>query len=195
MAGAAAVISALTVSLSPAVAHPDSQVRIQVAGLHAGSALVVLHGGIASRGKWFRWVPLQRSGPDSWHAVLKAPGLYGVYPVRLRSASTMLTTAATLEILPPGYAREPGFDAPAQVAQWWAWVAQPGVVVKSITTWRSGFYTHRDPSLNRLLRVQFALLGNWPSMHLRRGSHVLYLSIARTRAGLPWRLLQTVAAP
>jgi hypothetical protein len=105
-----------------------------------------------------------------------------------------LTTAATLEILPPGYAREPGFDTPAQVAWWWAWVAQPGVVVKSITTWRSGFYTHRDPSLNRLLRVQFALLGNWPSMHLRRRSHVLYLSIARRRASMPWRLLQSVAA-
>ena len=84
MVGAAAIISAFTVSLSPAVAHPNSQVRVEVAGLHATSALVVLHGGIASRGKWFQWVPLQRTGTSSWHAVLETPGLYGVYPVRLR---------------------------------------------------------------------------------------------------------------
>src|SRR5579864_594027 len=139
MVGAAAVFSAFTVSLSPAVAQPNSQVRVEVAGLHATSALVVLHGGIATRGKWFQWVPLQRTGTSSWHAVLKTPGLYGVYPVRLRRAGTMLPTAATLEIVPPGYAREPGFDTPDQVAQWWAWVAQPGVVVKSVSTWRSGF--------------------------------------------------------
>jgi hypothetical protein len=186
---------AIAVSFSPAVARPDAQVRVNVTGLHATSALVVLHGGIASRGKWFSWVPLQHAGGDSWTANLQTPGLYGIYPLRLRVGGAVMTTQATVEIVPPGFARQPGFDTPAQVAQWWAWIAQPGVALTSISVWNAGFFTHRDPSLNQLLRVEFNLLGNWPSLHLNRGKHVLYLSVARERIGAPWRLLQTVSAP
>ncbi len=195
MPALAAAVATLAVSLSPAVAHPNGQTRIEVKGLHASSALVVLDGGIATRGKWFQWVPLRHADADTWSTTLKTPGLYGIYPVRLRVGPAVMPTDAALAIVPPGFAQEPGFDTPEQVAQWWAWIAQPGVVLKSVTTWRTGFYTHRNPALNRLLRVQFNLLGDWPSLHLRRGTHVLYLSVARQRTAAPWRLLQTVAAP
>jgi hypothetical protein len=104
-------------------------------------------------------------------------------------------TRETLEIVPPRFASQPGFDTPTQVAQWWAWLIPGGAAVKSIGTWRAGFYTHRDPTLNRLLRVTVQLFGDWPARHLRRGTNTLYLSVARLRPGAPWRLLEVVRAP
>lgn len=185
----------LSVIASPAAVHPDSQVHVTVTGLNAPSALVVLHGGIARRGKWFHWVPLRADGGGRWTAILKAPGLLGIYPVHVRVGRVVRTTDATVEVVPPRFTAQPGFAAPEQVAQWWAFNAKPGVMIKSVTTWRSGFFTHRDPVFNRLLRVQFRLLGNWPQQHLRPGEHVLYLSVARRTTSGAWRLLETVAAP
>jgi len=185
----------MSVYVSPAAVHPDAQVHVYVSDLNAPSALVVLHGGIARRGKWFQWVPLQPDGGGRWSAILQTPGLLGIYPVRVRVGRVVHPTTATVEVVPPRFTAQPGFSTPAQVAQWWAFVAKPGVMIKSVTTWRSGFYTHRDPTYNRLLRVEFQLLGNWPQMHLRRGPHVLYLSVARRLTSGPWRLLEVVTAP
>ena len=185
----------MTVVASPATVHPHAQVRVTVSGLSAPSALVVIHGGIARQGRWFRWVPLRSEGGGRWSALLQTPGLLGIYPIRVRSDGAEHTTSAMVEVVPPGFSAQPAFAAPTQVAQWWAWIAQPGVIIRSVTTWRSGFFTHRDPALNRLLRVQFQLLGDWPQLHLHAGLHVLYLSIARRTTGGPWRLLEVVTAP
>jgi hypothetical protein len=191
----AAAAAALTVALSSPTANPDAQIRVTVTGLHAHAALVVLHGGIARRGKWFHWVPLQRAGADAWSAVLKTPGIYGEYPVLVRADGAVRQTGQTVAVVPRGFASQPAFVTPAQVAQWWAWLVPSGVAVKTVSTWQSGFYSHRDPALNRLLRVSFSLLGDWQARHLRRGSHTLYLSVARARLGAPWRLLETVPSP
>jgi hypothetical protein len=191
----AAAAAALTVVLSSPTANPDAQVRVTVTGLHAHSALVVLHGGIARQGKWFHWVPLRRTGADAWSAVLKTPGLYGMYPIRVRADGVVRQTDQAVAVVPRGFASQPAFETPEQVAQWWAWLVPSGVAIKSVGTWQSGFYTHRDPTLNRLLRVSFSLLGDWQARHLRRGSHTLYLSVARARPGAPWRLLEAIPSP
>jgi hypothetical protein len=81
------------------------------------------------------------------------------------------------------------------VAQWWAWSAPPGIVLTAVRTWKAGFFTHRDPILNRLLAVRFKLLADWPAERLKRGDHTLYLNAARAAVGAPWRLLETVSAP
>lgn len=197
MTAFAAVVAAagMSVVAAPATVHPHAQVRVMVTGLNAPSALVVIHGGIARGGRWFQWVPLRSDGGGRWSALLQTPGFYGIYPVRVRVGSVVHATPATVDVVPPGFSAQPGFATPTQVAEWWAWIAQPGVVIRSVTTWRSGFYTHRDPSLNRLLRVQFQLLGNWPQQHLRVGTHVLYLSVARRTVGGSWRLLEVVSSP
>jgi hypothetical protein len=191
----AAAAAALTVALSSPTANPDAQVRVTVSGLHARTALIVLHGGIARRGKWFHWVPLRRMGADAWTAVLKTPGIYGEYPVLIRADGAVRETGEAVGVVPQGFASQPAFKTPAEVAQWWAWLVPSGVAVKTVNTWQSGFYSHRDPTLNRLLRVSFSLLGDWQARHLRRGSHTLYLSVARARPGAPWRLLETVPSP
>ena len=164
-------------------------------GLNARAALVVLHGGIARQGRWFGWVPLRSDGSGRWGALLQTPGLFGVYPVRVRVGNVVHLTAATVEVVPRGFSARPGFATPVQVAQWWAWIAKPGIVIRSVAPWHTGFYTHRDPEYNRLLRVQFQLLGNWPQQHLRAGAHVIYLSVARRATSSPWRLVETVTAP
>jgi hypothetical protein len=195
MPTAAALAGALTVALSSSTAQLDAEVRVDVSGIHARSALVVLHGGISRQGRWFHWVPLARNANGTWSALLKTPGFYGVYPLRVREDGSVRETTAVLSIVPPGFGGQPGFDTPTQVAQWWAFVARPGVVIRNVSLWRSGFYTHRDPTLNELIRVEFTLLADWPALHLRHGANVVYLSIARTRPAGPWRLLQLVRSP
>jgi hypothetical protein len=118
-----------------------------------------------------------------------------MYPVRVRVGGVTRDTNAVVQIVPPGFARQPGFDTPDQVAQWWAWSAPPGIVLTSVRTWKAGYFTHRDPTLNTFLQVRFKLLGDWRAQKLRRGAHTLYLNIARPAVGVPWRLLETVSAP
>jgi hypothetical protein len=187
--------SALHAGVTPSAAERDGQVRIEVSGLEAGSASVHLQGGIASGGRWFGWVALRDAGGGSWWTVLRAPGFLGVYPVVVRAGGIRHATHAVVAVLPRRFTSQPVFQKPEQVAQWWTRIAPPGADLKSVTTWGQGFFTHRDPAMNRLLRVQFRLLGDWPRMHLRRGPGEIFLSIARLRPGGGWRLLEAVGAP
>jgi hypothetical protein len=97
--------------------------------------------------------------------VLRAPGYLGVYPVEIRARGVLHETDAVVEVIPHGFVNRPGF------------------------------FTHRDPDLNRLLRVRFTQLRPWPQLHLRAGSRQIFLSVARLRSGGLWRLLEATAAP
>jgi hypothetical protein len=189
---ASAVISAVA---SPVVAAPDGQVRVSVYGLHAPAVSVHLNGGIAGGGRWFGWVALQDAGGGTWSTILRAPGYRGVYPVVVRTGGVTKPTDEVVSVLPRHWEKQPAFDTPEQVAQWWTRQAPSGASVERVTTWRSGFFTHRDPGLNRLLRVRFTLLGDWPAKRLGQGPHELFLSVARLRPGGRWRLLETASAP
>ncbi len=79
--------------------------------------------------------------------------------------------------------------------EWWRRQAPAGAELTSVSTWGAGFFTHRDPSLNRLLRVRFTLLGDWKARHLARGTYTRFFSVARTTVRGQWRLLQVVEAP
>jgi hypothetical protein len=195
LSAATFTVIAVSALVSPASPARGGQVLVKVDGLEAPSALVVLHGGVASGGRWFQWVPLRSSSSTSWWTILRAPGLMGMYPVLVQARGVTRDTNAVVQIVPPGFARQPGFDTADQVAQWWAWSAPPGIVLTSIQTWRAGYFTHRDPTLNTLLQVRFNLLSDWRAQKLKRGAHTLYLNIARRTVGSPWRLLETVSAP
>jgi hypothetical protein len=96
-------------------------------------------------------------GEHSWWTILRAPGFYGVYPVRVRAGGVTRETDAVVSVLPRGFAAQPGFDEPQQVPEWWRRQAPAGAELTSVSTWGAGFFTHREPSLNRLLRVRFTL--------------------------------------
>jgi hypothetical protein len=194
-AAGALVAASLTAAVSPSVAARDGQIRVVVTGLSAPAASVVVHGGIASEGKMFGWVALRSSGAGSWWTVLRAPGFLGVYPVQVRAGGILRQTGAVVSVLPRGFAAQPAFDKPAQVAEWWSRQAPAGTDLLSVTTWHAGFFTHRDPTLNRLLRVRFTLLGDWKAKRLARGTYTRWFSVARTSAQGQWRLLEIVEAP
>ncbi len=196
LVSAAALASGGThVAVQPAAAARDGMIRVAVTGVTAPAASVRIRGGLASRGRWFGWVPLIPTGPGSWRTVLRAPGFLGVYPVEVRAGGRIVDSNTFVRILPRGFAARPGFAKPALVAEWWARLAPPGATIRSVATWRRGFFTHRDARLNRLLVVRYDLLGAWPQQDLRRGAGTIYLSIARLGYAAPWRLLETVRAP
>jgi len=195
MIAALLAAASLGASVAPSVATPDGQFHVTVQGLCAPAASVVVHGGIASEGKMFGWVPLQSAGSCSWSTVLRAPGFLGVYPIRVLAGGVERDTGAVVSVLPHGYAAEPGFDEPEQIPEWWRRQAPAGATLESVTQWNAGFFTHRDPSLNRLLRVRFTLLGDWKAQRLARGTYTRYFSVARLKPGGQWRLLQIVEAP
>ena len=182
--------------VTPAVATRDGQVRVAITGAPALSAQVRVVGGLASGGKWFNWVALRSNGAGSWWTILRAPGYYGVYPLELRTPGRRAVELdSVVEILPKGFFARLAFREPRQVAQWWTRAAPAGAVLGSVSTWGSGFYTHRDLRFNRLLAVRFRLLGDWPRMHLHTGAGRIFLSIARVRSDGAWRLLETVTTP
>jgi hypothetical protein len=195
-AAAAALLAGANVhaTVAPSSATRDGQVRVAVTGISAPAVSVRLAGGIASGGKWFNWVALRPNGPGSWWTVLRAPGYLGVYPVEIRSGGVRQATDAVVEILPRGFVGKPGFDTPEHVAEWWTRISPAGATLARVSTWHTGFFTHRDPDLNRLLRVRFTLLRPWPQLHLKAGTQAIFLSVARLRPGGLWRLLETTHA-
>jgi hypothetical protein len=190
LATAALAAGSLEAAVTPTVASRDGMVQISVTGLHAQAAQVRILGGVASQGKWFGWVQLIPNGPETWRTVLRAPGFLGVYPVQVRVRGQITDTRAVVKILPRGFADQPAFFAPGEVAAWWArTVAQPRpTAIVSTTTWNQGFFTHRDPELNLLLKVAV-------KVPARTTAKTVYLSMARLRPTGPWRLLETVRSP
>jgi hypothetical protein len=191
----AAAVAALQVAVSPLAASRDGLVTIRVQGLAAPAASVVIHGGLASGGKMFGLVPLRDAGNGAWWTVLRAPGFYGVYPVRVRAEGRYRDTGALLRVLPRRFAAEPGVPAPAQVVEWWRRQAPQGVTIHAVSEWRAGFYFHRDQRYNRLLRVRFTLPAAWPQYRLAAGTQTRWFSVARLSVEGGWKLLELVAAP
>lgn len=178
----AALLAALAIGVSPQIPHRDGLVHVRVDGLGGKAAQVKIAGGLASGGRWFDWVPLHGN-----RALLRAPGFLGVYPVQVRLGRTVSEAGTLVKILPPGFERQPAFFTPREVVDWWAKRLPEGSSVRSAETWHSGFFTHRDPRFNLLLRASVELGGY--------GVRTYYLSMARLRPNGPWRLLETTTAP
>jgi hypothetical protein len=179
-------VSNVSAAVNPAIARRDGRVEVTVSGLPAAVAGVRIEGGLASLGHWFGWIPLQSSGSGSWHTLLRAPGYLGVYPVQVRAKRHVYDTGTQVRILPRGFAAQTGFFSPKEVADWWVKTTVPSGTLLSVATVHHGFYTHRDPDLNLLLKVHF---------QNGRVKQVKYLSIARLSASAAWRLLEVVEAP
>jgi hypothetical protein len=193
MTAAATIVAALMLAtgaqatVSPVVGKRDGLVYVTVTDVPAPAVQVRIAGGVASLGKWFGWVPLVQTGPASWRSVLRAPGFLGVYPLQVRTPSKTVEAGPVVRILPRGFAKQPAFFTPADVADWWARTSNQGKLV-SASEWHSGFFTHRDSRFNRLVRATVERPG-------RPGTVTMYVSVARLRADGPWRLLEAVQAP
>jgi hypothetical protein len=190
-----AAAALLQITAAPAQPAPDGLFRVTVSGLDAPAADVVVHGGIAGRGKMFGLVPLRALGRGRWTTTLRAPGFVGVYPLRVRAGGTYRETQTVVAILPPGFAREPSGSTPADAVQAWRLAAPQGATIATVSTWRAGFYYHRDQRYNRLLRVKFTLIGAWPRYGLAAGTYTTWFDVVRTAQTAPWRIAGLVDAP
>ena len=191
----AAAAAMLTIAVSPAAPAPNGQFRVQVSGLDAPAADVVVHGGVAGAGKMFGLVPLLPTGKGSWSTILRAPGFPGVYPIRVRAGGVYRETQTVLTILPRGFATAPAAATPAGVVEAWREASPGGATIETAATWRQGFYFHRDQRYNRLLKVRFVLLQGWPRWRLRAGTYTRWFDVARRSQSEPWRLVDLVQAP
>jgi hypothetical protein len=180
-----AVAAALAVAVSPAQPARDGLVTVQVDGLRAPAADVVIHGGIASEGKMFGLVPLRDLGNGSWSTVLRAPGFFGVYH----------DTSAAVAVLPRGFKASLAGSSPDDVVEKWREAAPNGVTIAQHSVWRQGFFYHRDQRYNRLVRVKYTLLSDWPRYHLKEGTAVKWFDLVRTSLTDRWHLVQVVDAP
>jgi hypothetical protein len=179
---------AQTAAVSPLVASRDGLLYVQLTQVPAPAVDVRIEGGLASGGKWFGWVALKQTGPSSWRSKLRAPGFLGVYPLQIRTGARIVDAGPLVRILPRGYAAQPGFFTPAELAAWWAVTDPRGGRLVSAATWHTGFFTHRDPRFNLLVRVRVQPKGS-------SFSRTWFISIARVRENGPWRLLEAVQAP
>ena len=191
----AAAAAVLTIAVSPAAPPPNGQFRVQVTGLDAPAADVVVHGGVAGAGKMFGLVPLLPTGKGSWTTILRAPGFPGVYPIRVRARGVYGETQTVLTILPGGFSTAPSAASPAGVVEAWREASPGGATIQTAATWRQGLSSHRDQRYNRLLKVTFVLLQGWPRWHLRAGTYTRWFDVARRSQAEPWRLVGLVRAP
>jgi len=188
-----ALAAALTIAVSPAQPVRDGFLHVHVTGLHAPAADVVIHGGIASGGKMFGLVPLRDLGGGNWAAVLRAPGLPGVYPIRVRAFGRYRETGTVVSILPGSLG--PSASTAAGVVEAFREASPGGATIQTAAVWKRGFYFHRDQRYNRLFRVEFVLLSAWPRYHLKAGSYVKWFDVVRTSLTAEWRLAGFVQAP
>jgi hypothetical protein len=188
-----AAAAALAITVSPAQPAHDGLLHVHVSGLKAPAADVVIHGGVASGGKEFGLVPLRDLGGGNWATVLRAPGLTGVYPVRVRAFGRYRETGTVVSILPrhlgPAASTAPG------VVEAFREASPGGATIQSAVTWRQGFYFHRDQRYNRLIRVRFVLLQAWPRYGLKAGTYLRWFDVVRTSLTGKWRLAGFVPAP
>lgn len=191
----AAALVILQIAVSPAVPAPDGLVRVSVSGLRAPAASVVIHGGVASEGKLFGLVPLRDAGHGRWWTILRAPGLEGVYPVRVRADGTYSETMTAVAVLPKDFAHAPSGATPAAALEAWRAASPGGLTLATVSTVRYGFYYHRDQRYNRLFRVEVTALQAWPRWGLEAGTSVRYVDVVRRSQLEPWRIAGFVPAP
>jgi hypothetical protein len=194
MTAAATLVAALTLAagaqatVTPVVGARDGLVYVTLTDVPAAAVQARIAGGVARRGKWLGWVSLVQVRPGSWRSVLRAPGFLGVYPLQVRTDGTIADAGPVVRILPRRFAKRPGFFTPVEVAASWAKTSPQNLRLVRAAEWHSGYFTHRDPRFNRLVRATVELPGG-------AGTETRYVSVARLRVGGPWRMLEVVAAP
>lgn len=171
---------------------------VRVSGVAARSAQVRLVGandraGLAYEWKPYRWQQL-RLRRGSWHGLLPAPPLLGIYRVQLRlddGPRRLSSRRWLLRVFPHGTnARRSFATAVAALRDFVAHLPGHEVLVAS-RRWPVASFDHRDRRLNRLFAIAYAPRGD------RRSSSRLGLFVSTVRNGYRgrWRVLQATTQP
>jgi hypothetical protein len=171
---------------------------ITVTGLDARHADVRLLGAIDPTGLAFEWTPypwrpLQLIG-NSWHGVLPAPPLLGIYQLQLRldHGRTLLTSPRwLLHVFVRGTIDRGSFPtAVAAIRDFVAHLAGNQHLV-ALRRWPRPTFDHRDPRLHRFFVIAYAPRGD-QRLDARRG---LFVTTVRDGFRGRWRLLEATVRP
>jgi hypothetical protein len=171
---------------------------ISVSGLHARHAAVRLLGAIDRTGLAYEWTPYPwrplRPVGGSWHGLLPAPPLLGIYQLQLRldDGPTLLTSPRwLLHVFAPGtMARRLFPTAVAAIRDFVAHLAGNQRLV-ALRQWPLPAFDHRDPRLHRLFVIAYTPRGD-QRPDSRRG---LFVTTVRDGFHGRWRLLEATTRP
>jgi hypothetical protein len=170
---------------------------ITVSGLNGRHADVRLLGAIDRTGlayEWtpYPWRPLGLIG-SSWHGLLPAPPLLGIYQLQLRlDGRTLLTSPHwLLHVFARGTMSRRSFPtAVAAIRDFVAHLAGNQQLV-ALRQWPRVAFDHRDPRLHRLFVIAYAPRGDQRPAS-RRG---LFVTTVRDGFRGRWRLLEATTQP
>jgi hypothetical protein len=171
---------------------------ITVSGLNARQADVRLLGAIDRTGLAYEWTPYPwrplRSTGGSWHGLLPAPPLLGIYQLQLRldDGRTLLTSPRwLLHVFARGtLARRSFRTAVAAIRDFVAHLAGNERLV-ALRQWPWPAFDHRDPRLHRLFVIAYAPRGD----QRPDSRHGLFVTIVRDGFLGRWRLLEATTQP
>lgn len=172
--------------------------RVSVSGITAASMVVRLSGATDMRGVAYHWAPYRWRRlhllRGTWHGVLPAPALRGIYQLQFRvpSRKRLLQSAMwLLRVLPRGTLRHPAFATPRAAVRNFVSHLRGHQVLVAIRRFPPPVYDHRDPRLHRIFVIAYAPRGD-PRPASRRG---LFIEIFRNGFNGHWRLLQACTGP
>jgi len=171
---------------------------ITVSGLNARDAEVRLLGAIDRTGLAYEWTPYPwrplRLVGGSWHGLLPAPPLLGIYQLQLRldHGRTLLTSPSwLLHVFAHGTTGRHSFPtALAAIRDFVAHLAGNQHLV-ALRHWPQAAFDHRNPRLHRLFVIAYAPRGDQRS-DSRRG---LFVTTVRDGFRGRWRLLEATTQP
>jgi hypothetical protein len=171
---------------------------VEVSGIDARSAQVRPVGAIDRAGLAYEWKPYPwqalRARDGTWHGVLPAPPLFGIYRLQLRfdhGRKVLSSPRWLLRVFPRGtMARRPFPTAAAAVRGFVDNLPGHQTLVAS-RRWPLASFDHRDELLNRLFVIAYAPRGD-----SRRSSRLgRFISTVRNGYHGRWRVLEATTQP
>lgn len=171
---------------------------VQVSGTTFSSVAVRLIGAIDRAGLAYEWTPYRwqalRVHHGTWHGVLPAPPLLGIYRLQLRldrGRRLLSSERWLLRVFPPGAMKRPSFATPVGAIRHLVSQLPGHKVLVAVRRWPFAKFDHRDPRLNRQFAIAYAPRGNTRS-NARLG---LFVTIARDGLHGRWRELEATTQP
>ncbi len=171
---------------------------VRVSGITARSAQVRAAGAIDRAGLAYEWKPYRwqalRARGGTWHGLLPAPPLFGIYRLQLRfdrGRKVLSSPRWLLRVFPHGtMARRPFPTAAAAVHSYVAHLPGHQALV-ALRPWPLASFDHRDALLNRQFVIAYAPRGDSrPSSRLGR-----FISTVRNGYHGRWRVLEATTQP
>lgn len=169
---------------------------VRVSGITARSAQVRPLGANDRSGLAYEWKPypwqVLRAGGGTWHGLLPAPPLFGIYRLQLRVGTKVFSSPRwLLRVLPHGTMARRAFRTALAAVRGYVAHLHGHQILVAARAWPLADYDHRDARLNRLFVIAYAPRGDSrPGSRLGR-----FISTVRNGYHGRWRVLEVTTQP